>query len=81
MRYHSNDHLRISFKNLVISALNTHDSTSLNDSALQKNILKYPNDEYDHSLCFLAAESDSDIRFPPSRLDFAAHEVTIFRKQ
>ena len=29
---------------------------------------------------FLAAESDSDIRFPPSRLDFAAHEVTIFRK-
>ena len=30
---------------------------------------------------FLAAESDSDIRFPPSRLDFAAHEVTIFRKQ
>ena len=30
---------------------------------------------------FLAAESHSDIRFPPSRLDFAAHEVTIFRKQ
>ena len=30
---------------------------------------------------FLAAESDSDICFPPSRLDFAAHEVTIFRKQ
>ena len=26
---------------------------------------------------FLAAESDSDIRFPPSRLDFAAQEVTI----
>ena len=30
---------------------------------------------------FLAAESDSDIHFAPSGLDFAAHEVTIFRKQ
>ena len=30
---------------------------------------------------FFAAESDSDIHFPPPRLDFAAHEVTIFRKQ
>ena len=30
---------------------------------------------------FLAAETDSDIRFPPSRLDFATNEVTIFRKQ
>ena len=30
---------------------------------------------------FWAAESDSDIRFPPSRLDFAAHEVNIFRKK
>ena len=43
--------------------------------------LKYTIDEYDNFLCFWAAESDSDIRFPPSRLDFAAHEVTIFRKQ
>ena len=24
---------------------------------------------------FLAPESDSDIRFSPSRLDFAAHEI------
>ena len=30
---------------------------------------------------FLAAESDSDIRFPPSRPVFAADEVIIFRKQ
>ena len=30
---------------------------------------------------FLAAESEFDIRFSPSRLDFAEHEVTIFRKQ
>ena len=30
---------------------------------------------------FLAAKFDSDIRFPPSRLDFAADEVIIFRKQ
>ena len=42
--------------------------------------LKYTIDKYDHLLCSLAAESDSDIRFPPSRLDFAAREVTIFRK-
>ena len=54
---------------------------SFNNTALQKKILKYGIDEYDHFLCFLAANSDSDIRFPPPRLDFAAHEVTIFRKQ
>ena len=30
---------------------------------------------------FLAGESDSDIRFSASRLDFAVHEVTIFGKQ
>ena len=53
-----------------MSALNTHDSTSLNDSALQKNILKYTNDEYDHS--------ESDIRFASSRLDFAVTELWIF---
>ena len=47
----------------------------------RKLFLKYTIDEYDHFLCFLAAESNSDIRFPPSRLDFAVHEVTIFRKQ
>ena len=44
--------------------------------------LTYTIDEYDHFFyAFFAAESDSDIRFPPSRLDFAAHEGTIFRKQ
>ena len=53
-----------------------------NNTALQKKKLKYTIDEYDIFLnVFLAAESDSDIRFLPSRLDFAAHEVTIFRKQ
>ena len=30
---------------------------------------------------FLAAESETDISFAPSRLDFAACEVTIFGKQ
>ena len=30
---------------------------------------------------FLAAESDSDIRFPPSRLNLAADEVIVFKKQ
>ena len=30
---------------------------------------------------FLAAESEGDILFSTVRLDFAAHEVTIFRKQ
>ena len=30
---------------------------------------------------FLATESESDISFAPSRLDFAACEVTIFGKQ
>ena len=29
---------------------------------------------------FLAAESESDNRFSPTRLNFAAHKVTIFRK-
>ena len=29
---------------------------------------------------FLAAEWNSDIRFAPTRLDFAAYEVTIFWK-
>ena len=33
------------------------------------------------SCVFLAAESESDIGFAPSRLDFAACEVTIFGKQ
>ena len=52
------------------------------DTALQKKIiLKYTIDEYDHFLCLFAAESNSDIRFSPSRLDFAAHEDTNFRKQ
>ena len=30
---------------------------------------------------FFAAESESDVSFAPSRLDFAACEVTIFGKQ
>ena len=40
--------------------------------------LKYKIDEYDHFLCFLAAESESDIRFASSRLDFALLELWIF---
>ena len=43
--------------------------------------LRYTIDEYDYLLCFLAAESDSDIGFSPPGLDFATHEVTIFRNQ
>ena len=39
--------------------------------------LKYTIDEYDHFLCFLAAESEFDIRFSPSRLNFAVQEVEI----
>ena len=39
--------------------------------------LKYTIGEYDRLLCFLAAESESEISFSPTRLDFAAHEVTI----
>ena len=49
-----------------------------NNTALQKKILKYTNDEYDHFLCFLAAESESDIRFASSRLDLAVPELWIF---
>ena len=30
---------------------------------------------------YIRAESESDIRFSPTRLDFDAHEVTIFKKQ
>ena len=30
---------------------------------------------------FVAGESESDIRLSPTRPDFAAHGVTIFRKQ
>ena len=46
-------------------------------TALQKNNFEIHIDEYDNLLCFLAAESDSDIRFPPSRLDFVRFYVTI----
>ena len=44
----------------------------------KKIILKYTNYEYDHFLCFLAAESESDIRFASSRLDLAVPELWIF---
>ena len=44
----------------------------------RKRILKYKIDEYDHFLCFLAAESEFDIRFSPSLLDFAVQEVEFF---
>ena len=37
----------------------------------KKNILKYANDEYDHFLYLLAAESKSDNCFASSRLDLA----------
>ena len=43
-----------------------------------RKILKYTIDEYDHFLFFLAAESEFDIRFSLSRLDFAVQEVDIF---
>ena len=43
-----------------------------NNTALKKKKLKYTIDEYNRFLCFLAAESHSDIPFSPSRLDFAA---------
>ena len=44
----------------------------------KKKILKYTNDEYDHSLCFLAAESEYDICFASSRLDLDVPELWIF---
>ena len=44
----------------------------------KKKILKYTIDEHDQFLCFLAAESESDIRFSSSRLDLAAPELWIF---
>ena len=47
----------------------------------RKNILKYTIDEYDHFLCFLATESEFDIRFSQSRLDLAAQEYEIFAFQ
>ena len=45
---------------------------------LQKYCFGYTIDEYYHFLCFLAAESESDIRFASSRLDFAVPERCIF---
>ena len=59
-----------------------HDHNDLiYNTALQNFFLKYTIDEYDHCYVLFAAESDSDTRFSSSRLDFAAHEVTNFRKQ
>ena len=43
-----------------------------------KKIFKYTNDEYDHFLFFLAAKSESNIRFSSSRLDLAAPDLWIF---
>ena len=40
--------------------------------------LKYTIDEFDHVLCFFAAESELDIRFSPSLLDLAVQEEEIF---
>ena len=54
---------------------------AIDNTALQKKFSKYTIDECDHFLCILAAESESDINFAPSRLDFAVCEVTIFGKQ
>ena len=53
-------------------------SISMITLCYKKTNLKYTIDEYDHFLCFLAAESDFDIRFYPSRLDLAVQEVDIF---
>ena len=50
-----------------------------NNTALQKKILKYTIDEYDH--VFWDEESENRIRFHPSHLDFAVPEVTIFSIQ
>ena len=55
-------------------------SVFLDYTALQKKF-KYTIDECDHFYVLLVTESESDISFAPSRLDFAAWEVTIFGKQ
>ena len=47
--------------------------TSIDNTALQNKNLKYTYDEYNHFLCFLAAESISDIR-----LDLVVPELWIF---
>ena len=52
-----------------------------NYTALQKKMLKYTIDKYEHFVCFCAAEFDSDVSFSPSRLDVSAQEVTNLRKQ
>ena len=56
-------------------------SKIINYTALQKNFLKCTIDESDHFNALLVTESESDISFAPSGLDFAACEVTIFGKQ
>ena len=63
--------------------------TVIDYTALQKYFFKIHNWwVWSFSMVFLPLNpihpfihSSDDIRFPPSRLDFAAHEVTIFRKQ
>ena len=58
--------------------LRKHLQTVLITLRYKKIILKYTNNEYDHFLCFFAAESESDIRFASSRLDLAVPELWIF---
>ena len=58
--------------------LNTHE-TLTEYTVLQNFCLKYEIDEHDR--LFFTAEPESDICFTPILLDFAAHEVIIFRKQ
>ena len=49
-----------------------------NNTALQRFVFRYTNGEYGHFLCFLAAEFEFGIHFPPARLDLAVQEVGIF---
>ena len=61
----------------TISVIENHEFCGIDNTALQNFFLKYTNDEYDHFLCFLAAESGYDIRFASSRLDLAVLELWI----
>ena len=52
----------------------------MDKNSLRKKCLKDTIDKYDLPYGFLATESKYDICFSPTRLVYAAHEVTIFRK-
>ena len=52
----------------------------LDNTTLQKK-MKYIIAEYDRCRIFLAANTESESSFFPTRLNFDTHEVTIFRKQ